>query len=117
LDNIKTDEELAKFENKLLDIFVSLPQVTKDLLQVIPLRLVAIRFHFEKIMLKKGDFTGYFTGNMNSPFFQSELFTQILNLLQKHHPRVEMKAVNNKPQLIIKNVKSVEEAMGWLSKI
>jgi len=117
LDNIKTDEELAKFESKLSDMFGALPHVTKDLLQIIPLRRKAILFHFEKIMLKQGNFTGYFTGNMNSLFFQSELFTQILNFLQKHHPQVEMKSVNNKPQLIIKNVKSVEEAMTWLSKI
>jgi hypothetical protein len=54
---------------------------------------------------------------MNAPFFQSELFEQLLNFLQKHHPQVEMKAINGKPQFIIKNVKSVEDAMGWLSKI
>jgi transcription-repair coupling factor (superfamily II helicase) len=117
LDNIKTHEELAKFEKKLLDIFGPLPQVTQDLLQIIPLRLVAIRLHFEKIVLKQGRFTGYFTGNMNSPFFQSELFAQILDLLKKHHPQVEMKAMNGKPQFIIKNVKSINELMGWLQRI
>ena len=117
LDSIKTDEELTKFENKLLDVFGPLPEETAELLKIIPLRREAIRFHFEKIVLKKGHFTGYFTGNMNSSFFQSELFSQILDLLQKHHPRVEMKAVNNKPQLIIKNVKSVEDMMEWLRKI
>jgi len=117
LDNIKTDEELTKFEQKLLDVFGTLPIETNELLQIIPLRREALRFHFEKIILKKEDFTGYFTGNMNSPFFQSELFSQILGFLQKHHPRVEMKAVNNKPQLIIKNVKSVGEAMKWLGEI
>jgi len=117
LDNIKTDEELAKFESKLLDVFGPLPVETKELLKIISLRREALRFHFDKIILKKGNFTGYFTGDMNSPFFQSEMFTKILDLLQKYHPQVEMKAVNNKPQLIIKNVKSVEEAMGWLGRI
>jgi len=114
LDSIKTDEVLAKFEKKLLDMFGPLPEETVELLKIIPLRKEAIRFHFEKIVLKNRNFTGYFTGNMNSPFFQSELFTKILDFLQKHHPRVEMKAVNGKPQLIIKNVKSVGEAMEWL---
>jgi transcription-repair coupling factor (superfamily II helicase) len=114
LDNIKTDAELAKFESKLLDVFGPLPKETAELLKIIPLRREAIRFHFEKIILKQGNFTGYFTGDMNSPFFQSELFSQILTFLQKHHPRVEMKAVNGKPQLIIKNVKNVGEAMEWM---
>jgi transcription-repair coupling factor (superfamily II helicase) len=117
LDSIKTDEALEKFEKKLLDVFGNLPKETEELLKIIPLRREAINFHFEKIVLKNRNFTGYFTGNMNSPFFQSELFTKILELLQKHHPRVEMKAVNGKPQLIIKNVKSVGEAMEWLRGI
>jgi len=117
LDSIKTDEELEKFEKKMVDVFGPLPVVTKELLKIIPLRLVAVRFHFEKIMLKNGNFTGYFTGNMNAPFFQSELFLSILDFLQKHHPQVEMRAVNGKPQLIIKNVKSVAEAMEWLGRI
>jgi hypothetical protein len=54
---------------------------------------------------------------MDSPFFQSELFTKILDLLQIYHPRVEMKAVNGKPQLIIKNVKNVGEAMEWMRRV
>jgi transcription-repair coupling factor (superfamily II helicase) len=117
LDNIKTDEELTKFEKKLLDVFGPLPKETEELLKITSLRREAIRFHFEKIILKNRNFIGYFTGNMNSPFFQSELFTKILDFLQKHHPKVEMKAINGKPQLVIKNVKSVEEAMGWLKTI
>ena len=117
LDNIKTDAELERFEKKLLDIFGPLPKETQELLKIIPLRREALRLHFEKIILKQERFTGYFTGNMDSPFFQSELFEKMLDLLQKHHPQIEMKAVNGKPQFIIKNVKSVEEAMGWLGRV
>jgi transcription-repair coupling factor (superfamily II helicase) len=46
LDNIKTDEELSKFEKKLLDVFGPMPEETKQLLTIIPLRREAIRFHF-----------------------------------------------------------------------
>jgi transcription-repair coupling factor (superfamily II helicase) len=117
LDSIKTDDELEKFEKKLLDIFGPLPLTTQGLLKIISLRREVIRLHFEKVVLKNGVFTGYFTGNMNSPFFQSELFLQIVDFLQKYHPQVEMKAVNGKPQFIIKNVKSVEETMEWMGRI
>jgi len=117
LDSIKTDEELRKFEEKMLDMFGPLPTETQELLKIILLRLLAVQFHFEKVMLKNGNFTGYFTGNMSSPFFQSELFLNILDFLQKYHPQVEMRAVNGKPQLIIKNVKNVAEVMLWLGRI
>jgi transcription-repair coupling factor (superfamily II helicase) len=117
LDNIKTDEALDKFEAKLLDLFGPLPQETAELLKIVPLRRAAIHLHFDKIVLKQSVFIGYFTGNTDAPFFQSELFAKMLDLLQKHHPQIEMKAVNNKPQFIIKNVKSVGEAMAWLNKV
>ncbi|MDR0206885.1 MAG: transcription-repair coupling factor [Bacteroidales bacterium] len=117
LDSIKNDEELAKFERKLIDVFGTLPLETVELLKIIPLRREAIRFHFEKIVLKNGNFIGSFIGNMESPFFQSELFSNIIVLLQKFHPRVEMKFTNGKPQFIIKNVESVGEAIEWLVKV
>ncbi|MDR2970542.1 MAG: transcription-repair coupling factor [Bacteroidales bacterium] len=117
LDNIKTNEELDKYEEKLIDVFGPLPKETQELLKIIHLRREALRFHFEKIILKNGQFTGYFTGNMNSPFFQSDTFMKILDFLQKNHPQVEMKSVNGKPQFIIKNVKSVGEMMEWLVRI
>jgi transcription-repair coupling factor (superfamily II helicase) len=117
LDSIKTEEELDKFEMKLLDMFGSLPDETRELLKIIPLRRKAVGLHFEKIILKQGRFTGCFSGNMDAPFFQSELFTQMLTLLQKYHPQIEMKTVNGKAQFIIKNVNRIEEAIDWLKKI
>ena len=117
LDNIKTNEALEKFEKKLLDIFGALPKETQELLKIIPLRREAVRLHFEKVALKQGRFTGYFTGNMDAPFFQSELFAKMLDLLQQHHPQIEMKAVNGKAQFIINNVHSVDETLGWLQRI
>lgn len=117
LDTIKSDTELEQFRSKLLDIFGPLPAETEDLLQIVPLRRMAIDFYFDKITLKKKQFTGYFTGNMNAPFFQSEKFSKVLAFLQKHHPQVEMKLVNNKPQLTIKNIPNIKSAILWLMKI
>jgi len=117
LDAINDMQKLERFHKKLEDIFGALPQETEELLKIIPLRKKALTFHFEKIVLKNRQFTGYFTDNMDSPFFQSSLFSNILNFLQKYHPRVEMKQVNNKPQLIIKNIHSIQDAMEWLGKM
>lgn len=117
LDTIKSDTELEQFRSKLLDIFGPLPAETDDLLQIVPLRRMAIDCYFDKITLKKKHFTGYFTGNMNAPFFQSEKFSKILAFMQKYHPLVEMKSINNKPQLIIKNIPNIKTAIMWLNKI
>lgn len=117
LNAIRTDEELAKFSDKLVDIFGEIPQETQELLTVVQLKRVALQWHIEKVVLKNGNFTGYFIGNSDAPFFQSEEFSKVLEFLKKYYPRVEMKETHNKPQLIIKNVKKVSSAITWLEKI
>lgn len=117
LEGIKSDEGLEKFKSKLLDMFGEIPAVTEELLQTIPLRRVAGELHFEKIVLKKNNFTGYFAGDANSPFYQSDQFSRILLFMQKHHPQVQMKELNQKLVLIIQKVPTIKSAMHWMRKI
>lgn len=117
LNAIHSDEELSKFSAKLVDIFGEIPPETQELLKVVKLKRIALRWHIEKIVLKNGNLIGYFAGNNNSPFFQTEDFSKVLAFLQKFHPRVEMKENNHKLQLIIKSVKNVSSAIVWLEKI
>lgn len=117
LDGLRSDTELEKFRNKLLDMFGPLPVETQELLQTIPLRSKARELYFEKVVLKKGNFTGYFIGDINASFYQSELFSKILLFMQKNHPQVQMKEINKKLMLTIKNVPTIKSAMHWLGKI
>ena len=72
---------------------------------------------FDKIVLKKGSFTGYFIADISSSFYQSELFTRILQFMQKHHPQVQLKEINKKPVLTIHNVPTIKSAMHWMGMI
>ncbi len=117
LDGLRSDVELEKFRNKLLDMFGPLPVETQELLQTIPLRNKARELYFDKVVLKKGNFTGYFIGDINAPFYQSELFNKILLFMQKNHPQVQMKEINKKLMLTIKNVPTIKSAMHWMGKI
>lgn len=117
LEGIKSDEGIEKFRSKLNDMFGELPQATEELLQTIPLRREAADLGFEKIVLKKGNFNGYFVGDVNSPFYQSEMFSKILQFMQKYHPQVKMKEVNRKLVLTIHKVPTIKSAMHWLKKM
>ena len=117
LDGIRNEQDLEKFRNKLVDMFGKLPPQTEELLQTVPLRQKAGELFFEKIVLKKGNFTGYFTANVNSPFYKSELFNRILEFMQKNHPQVQIKEINHKLVLTIHKVPSIKSAMHWLNKI
>jgi len=98
-------------------MFGPLPVETQELLQTIPLRNKARELYFDKVVLKKGNFTGYFIGDINAPFYQSELFNKILLFMQKNHPQVQMKEINKKLMLTIKNVPTIKSAMHWMGKI
>jgi len=117
LNTIKREEDLEKYRKKLKDMFGTIPAETEELLQTVPLRQKAAELFFDKIMLKKGNFTGYFISDTSSSFYQSELFTRILQFMQKHHPQVQIKEINNKPVLTIHKVPTIESAMHWLGMI
>ena len=117
LEAVKNDFELEKYRNKLQDMFGDLPKVTEELLQTIPLRRKAATLFFEKIVLKKQSFVGYFIDNSDAAFYQSALFESILAFMQKNYPVVQIKEVNKKLTLSIKNVQTIHQALNWLNKI
>ena len=117
LNYIKSDEALANFRKKLIDLFGPIPKETEELLQLIPLKRLAQSLYFEKIVLKKGVFTGYFSAKSDSSFYHSPLFESILTFLQKNHPQVQMKEHNKKLTLIIKNIPTIKAAIHWLERI
>lgn len=117
LESIKDLDKLELFRQKIVDIFGPMPKQTQELLQTIPLRLAAGRLHFEKIVLKKNTFTGYFIGNSASKYYQSDAFGRILTFLQANHPVIQLKEVNSKLLFIIHNVPTIKSAMHWLNKM
>ena len=114
LEQIRTDEELSKFRCKLTDMFGAIPPATEELLETIPLRRKAANLFFDKIVLKKKIFVGYFVDNTNAAFYQSSLFGEILSFMQKHYPTVQMKEVNQKLTLQIRDVATIQKALHWV---
>ena len=90
---------------------------TEELFKLIPLKRLVQSLYFEKIVLKKGVFTGYFSAKSDSSFYHSPLFESILTFLQKNHPQVQMKEHNKKLTLIIKNIPTIKAAIHWLERI
>lgn len=117
LDQIRTDEALEKFRAKLLDMFGALPHATEELLKTIPLRRHAANLFFDKIVLKKKTFIGYFIENSDAPFYQSTLFGNILAFMQRNFPKTQIKETNKKLTLHIQNISTIEQALTWIAKI
>ena len=117
LESIRDPQKLEDFRKKITDIFGPMPRETEELMQTIPLRMLAADLHFEKIILKKRTFHGYFTGNSHSPYFQSDEFGKFLLFMQANHPVVQLKEANHKLVCSIHNIPTFKAAYHWLGKM
>ena len=117
LESIKEESKLEDFRKKITDIFGPMPRETEELMQTIPLRMLAADLHFEKIVLKKRTFHGYFTGNSQSRYFQSDEFGKFLLFMQMNHPVVQLKEANHKLVCSIHNIPTFKAAYHWLGKM
>ena len=121
LSIIETEEELLEFEKNLIDRFGEIPTQVVDLLNSVRIKWLAKEFGLEKIILKQKRMLGYFVGNQQSDFYQSDKFTQILNYVQKNKTTCVMKEKETKQglRLLITFIRidSVEKALEVLRSI
>ena len=111
LDNLKNDDELARYRQRLIDRFGEIPKVANELMNVVPLRRKAKQLGCERLMLKMGRMTMFFVSNSNSPYYQSNAFDSILNYIASNPRRCNIRENNGKRSLVVNDVKTVEDAI------
>lgn len=117
LDNLETEESLVKFEAGLLDRFGKLPNQSKELLEVVRLRWLAIDLGIERIILKDKKMICYFISDQQSPYYQSPIFTKVLQFVQQNPGKCRMKEKKDKLSLSFEQVKSIQTAKAILEQI
>jgi transcription-repair coupling factor (superfamily II helicase) len=117
LDNIKNRSGIGKIQSQTYRSFRPVAIGNRRVASIDTSSKKAANLYFEKIVLKKGSFTGYFIANRESPFYQSPLFEKILRFLQQNHPHVQLKENNKKLLLTIRKIPTIKAAMHWLIKL
>ncbi len=117
LDDFQEESELENFEKELIDRFGPIPQVVNELLLSMRLRWKAQAIGFEKLVIKSEKMIGYFIADPQSEYFQSPLFTAVLNYIQTNPKGVKMNEKNNKLRLIYTDINSIEKAYAAISQI
>ena len=121
LNNIKTEEELLAYEKRLEDRFGELPGPAVDLLNSVRIKWIATSIGIEKIILKQQKLIGYFISDQQSPFYQTEAFTNVLKYVQQHPGKVKMKEkkTRNGLRLLLtfENIKSIDDALQVLGPL
>jgi transcription-repair coupling factor (superfamily II helicase) len=119
LNQVKDEEELAKFETNLVDRFGELPSEADDLLNSVRIKWIAKNIGLEKVVLKKRKLIGYFIADQQSDFYQSPDFTKVLQFVQSHSHICKMKEKQTRNGLrlllIFENISSVQDALKSLA--
>ncbi len=111
LDSLEVEDDLNAYQERLIDRFGPIPSQAQDLINTIRLRRAARSLGFEKITLKNSVMTATFVTDKESPFYQSEIFTSVLQFIQVYHKTVRMKEVNDKLSLTYRDVTNVSGAI------
>jgi len=117
LDGIQDEEILQKFAEEMQDRFGPIPYDFLELINIVRLRREAIQLGIERIVLKNGMMLAYFISNQMSPFYQSKIFSEILNNLQKYGRKYALIEQNKKLYIKALSVNSVEKAVLVLQDI
>jgi len=117
LDELEIEEDLLQYEKNLVDRFGPVPSQVIELINTIRLRNKSRKLGFEKLILKGNKFIGYFISNQQSPFYESNIFTGVLQFVQSNPRSVKMKEIKGKLTLSFENIKSVSDALKTLEPI
>jgi len=121
LNKIKNKSELNNFESMLEDRFGNIPYQVEDLLITVKIKWAAIELGFEKLIMKKGIMKAYFIKDKNSSYFNSTIFTSILNYvsLNSQNCKLEEKSTlqGSKLVLTMKKITNVDRALLALEAI
>ncbi|KAB5490872.1 MULTISPECIES: transcription-repair coupling factor [Flagellimonas] len=121
LNEVKDEEGLQKFEADLVDRFGELPNQAQDLLNSVRIKWVASHIGLEKVVMKQGKFMGYFIADQQSNFYQTPVFTQVLQYVQSHSQQARLKEKQTRSGLrlllVFEKITSVEKALKVLGPL
>ena len=121
LGSVKNIQELEAYEKRLIDRFGPLPKEAVSLLNSVRIKWKAKQIGFERLILKQHKMVGYFIGDQQSNFYQSNRFMHVMKFAQQNGNlcKVKEKETKNGLRLLItfENVKSINKALELIEMI
>lgn len=117
LDDMKTEEDLHKFEVMVKDRFGPLPPEVKDIIEIVRVRWMAEMVGMEKILLKNNNLKCYFVSSENEKYYKSATFGKIIEYVKKNSRKCSLKEAKGKLTLTFEKITSIEELKGILKEI
>jgi len=117
LDNMEKPGQIEEFRNHLRDRFGTIPEISEELIKVVPLRMAAKRLGIERLALKGGKMRVYFVGDDNKAYYQSQAFGRVLSYLQRNPLRCELRDQKGRRSILISDISKVSQALDILTEM
>ncbi|GJM31084.1 MAG: transcription-repair-coupling factor [Saprospiraceae bacterium] len=100
LDDLEREEEIVQFEEMLRDRFGRVPPEVSELFEGLRIRWICKELGFERLILKNNKLRCYFVDNPQSPFYESNRFQQIMQLIATESKQLGL-ALKQSPRHLI----------------
>ncbi|TFH38600.1 MAG: transcription-repair coupling factor, partial [Bacteroidia bacterium] len=117
LNELALESELEEYESRLLDRFGPVPPPTRELLNLVILRWLAIKIAVEKIILKNDLMICHFVSDPGSKFYTSTLFAGILSYVSTRHNNAKIKHTEKKLTITFSGIQDVSRAIELASEM
>jgi transcription-repair coupling factor (superfamily II helicase) len=117
LDTIENETDLLDFEKRIEDRFGKIPEQSRDLLLVVRLRWLAVKYGIEKLVLKGGKMIAFLVSNIQSPYYQSDNFGKLLQYMASNPRRCQLRDQNSRRSIVFNDVDEIQKAFNILSLI
>jgi len=117
LDNCETEEELQAFHKEMEDRFGPVPEEVNDLFDTIRIRRMAVELGFEKLIFKNGQVKFYFINRPDSKYFESEVFKNILDYIQKQTRQARLRQNGKLFMLVISEMDSMKKLLEFMQRM
>ena len=117
LDSCDKEEDLLSFEIDMVDRFGPVPANVSDLFTTVRCRWLAVSLGFEKMSLKENTLRCYFINKNDSPYYESNLFRNILSYIQTETNKAKLKQVAKNFLLVVEDIKDMGAMFIFLERM
>jgi transcription-repair coupling factor (superfamily II helicase) len=117
LDNCETEEELQVFHKEMEDRFGPVPDEVNALFDTVRIRRMAVEMGFEKLIFKNGQVKFYFINRPDSKYFESDIFKNILDYIQKQTRQARLRQNGKLFMLVLSEMDSMKKLLEFMKRM
>jgi transcription-repair coupling factor (superfamily II helicase) len=117
LDNCEDEDALQLLHDEMDDRFGPVPAPVEDLFTTVRCRKLAVSIGFEKMTLKDKTLRCYFVSNPDSPYFESDLFRNLLAFVQTGLNKATLKQTGKLFLLVVQDIATMTALFQLLKRI